>query len=102
PIEHTAASYDPALMFWSCTYVHSPASGPTWDHHSAFVTGYMTAGWAPTSIGSAAYAVSDAFEVNNYLGQSDYSYDIDYTTRWFFFVCSKMTAGVSDGKPRIV
>ncbi len=62
----------------------------------------ITAGWAPTDINGAAYAVSDAFEVNTYLGQSDYLYDIDYTTRWFFFVCSKMSGGVSDGIPRIV
>lgn len=102
PIEKTALSYDPALMFWSCTYVHAPAGTPTYDHHSAFVTGYMTATWEPTDITGAAYAVSDAFEVNSYLGQSDYLYDIDYTTRWFFFVCSKMTAGVSDNIPRIV
>jgi hypothetical protein len=107
PIEHTASSYDPALMSWSCTYVHAPAGTPTWDHHSAFVTGYMSADWAPTSIGSAAYSVIDAFEVNAYLGQSDYDYsgdipELDYTKRWFFFVCTKMTAGVSDGKPRIV
>ncbi len=102
PIEHTASSYDPALMKWSCTYVHDPAGTPTWDHHSAFVTGYMTAAWVPTDIGGAAYAVLDAFEVNAYLGQSDYLYSIDYTKRWFFFVCGKVTAGVSDGKPRIV
>ena len=102
PREKTAASFDPALMSWSCTYVHSPASGPTWSHFPAFVTGYMTAAWAPTTISSAAYAVTDAFEVNNYLGQSDYSYSIDYTKRWFFFVCTKMVGGVSDGKPRIV
>jgi hypothetical protein len=27
PAEHTGDSYDPALMFWSCTYVHAPAPG---------------------------------------------------------------------------
>jgi hypothetical protein len=102
PAEHTADSYDPALMFWSCTYVHAPSGTVTWDHHSAFVTGYMTAAWAPADIDSAAYAVTDAFEVNRYLGQSDYLYDIDYTKRWFFFVCTKMVDGVSVGKPRIV
>jgi len=102
PSEHTAFSDDPALMFWSCTYVHSPASGPTWDHHSAFVTGYMTAEWTPTNIDDAAYSVSDAFEVNSYLGQSDYLYDIDYTKRWFFFVCTKMVGGASLGKAKIV
>lgn len=106
PNERTDSSFDPALMFWSCTYVHSPSSGPTWDHHSAFVTGYMSAEWAPTSAASAAYTVTDAFEVNSYLGQSDYDYSaipgLDYTKRWFFFVCTKVVNGVSDGKPRIV
>ncbi len=102
PVEHTAASTDPALMKWSCTYVHSPASSPIFDHHSSFVPGYMTAGWVPTDISGAAYAVTDAFEVNNYLGQSDYLYDMNYTTRWFFFVCTSMVGGVSQGKPRIV
>lgn len=102
PIEKTALSYDPALMLWSCTYVGDPAGTPTWDHHSAFVTGYMTAGWVSTDINGAAYAVSDAFEVNSYLGQSDYLYGMDYTRRWFFFVCSRMSGGVSDGTPRIV
>lgn len=103
PSEHTAASADPALMFWSCTYVNNLSPGPTtWEHHSAFVTGYMTAGWATTDINGAAYAVMDAFEVNSYLGQSDYLYGIDYTKRWFFFACTKMVNGVSDGKPRIV
>lgn len=106
PVEHTASSTDPALMKWSCTYVHSPAGTATWDHHSAFVTGYMTAAWASTDINGAAYAVTDAFEVNNYLGQSDYDYSgisgLDYTKRWFFFVCTKMVNGVSDAKPRIV
>lgn len=102
PCERTAASVDPALMFWSCTYVGDPAGTPTFDHHSAFVTGYMTAEWEPTDIDGAAYAVSDAFTVNDYLGQSDYLYDIDYTKRWFFFVCTKMTGGVSDGVHRIV
>lgn len=102
PSEHTLNSYDPALMKWSCTYVHDPAGSPSFDHHSAFVTGYMTAAWVPTDINGAAYAVMDAFEVNNYLGQSDYDYGMDYTRRWFFFACTKMTAGVSDGMPRIV
>lgn len=102
PAENTAGSLDPALMFWSCTYVHGPAGSPSFDHHSAFVTGYMTKDWASTDIAGADYAVSDAFEVNNYLGQSDYLYDIDYTKRWFFFVCRRMTQGVSEIKPRIV
>lgn len=102
PSEKTALSFDPADMFWSATYVHAPGGSPTFDHHSAFVTGYMTADWTPTDISGAAYAVVDAFEVNTYLGQSDYAYDIDYTTRWFFFLCTKMAAGVSDEKPRIV
>lgn len=100
-------STDPALMFWSCTYVHGPAGSPTFDHHSKFVTGYVDANFKPTTIGSAAYSVIDAFETNNYLGQSDYDYSSaiapsDYTTRWFFFVCTKMSAGVSDNSPRIV
>ncbi len=107
PNEKEMSSTDPALMFWSCTYVHSPASGPTYDHHSAFVTGYMTADWAPTDIDGAAYAVIDAFETNNYLGQSDYDYSgditaLNYVRRWFFFVCTKMSGGTSDDKPRIV
>lgn len=107
PNEKVDGSSDPALMKWSCTYVHTPAGTPTWNHHSAFVTGYMDADWAPTTIGSAAYAVIDAYEVNNYLGQSDYDYTadvtgLDYTKRWFFFACTKMTAGVSDNSPRIV
>lgn len=107
PTENTAGSADPALLFWSCTYVHAPSGTPTFDHHSAFLTGYMTSDWKPTDINGAAYAVIDAFEVNNYLGQSDYDYTpnvtgLDYTKRWFFFVCTKMAAGVSDDSPRIV
>ena len=106
PSEKTASSYDPALMFWSCTYVHAPAGTPTWSHHSSFVTGYMSAAWASTNISGAAYAVLDAFEVNSYLGQSDYDYsgitNLDYTKRWFFFACTKMVGGISDGKPRLV
>lgn len=106
PIEHTANSYDPALMKWSCTYVHDPSGSPAWDHHSSFVTGYMTADWQSTDISNAAFAVQDAFEVNSYLGQSDYDYsgieNLDYTKRWFFFVCTKMVNGVSNNKPRIV
>lgn len=108
PNEHTASSTDPSLMFWSVSYVHAPSSGsPTWDHHSAFVTGYMDANWKPTTKANAAYAVIDAFEVNNYLGQSDYDYTqnilgLDYTKRWFFFACTKMANGVSDNSPRIV
>lgn len=102
PTEHTADSVDPALMSWSCTYVSDPSGTPAFDHHSAFVTGYMTEEWAPTDISGAAFAVIDAFEVNTYLGQSSYNYTYDYTKRWFFFLCTKMTAGVSDGKSRIV
>lgn len=106
PIEHTANSYDPALMKWSCTYVHDPSGSPTWDHHSSFVTGYMAADWTSADISNAAWSVQDAFEVNSYLGQSDYDYsgitNLDYTKRWFFFVCTKMVGGVSLGKPRIV
>lgn len=102
PSEHTASSFDPAHMFWSCTYVHGPAGTPTYDHHSAFVTGYMGGGWMPTTSTSDGYIVIDAFEVNNYLGQSDYVYGSDYTKRWFFFLCTRMFGGVSDGKPRIV
>lgn len=107
PTEKTADSTDPALMFWSCTYVNDPAGSPTFDHHSAFVTGYMDAAWSPTNQAGAAYAVIDAFEVNSYLGQSDYDYTadvtgLDYTKRWFFFVCHRMTAGVSDDTLRIV
>jgi hypothetical protein len=101
PVEH--GSSDPALMKWSCTYVHGPSGTPTFDHHSAFVTGYMTSDWVSTDINGAAYAVTDAFEVNNYLGQSDYNYStMDYTKRWFFFVCQKMQNGVRGAASRIV
>jgi hypothetical protein len=107
PAEHTAGSTDPALMKWSVTYVHAPDGTPTFDHHSAFVTGYMTAAWAPSDLSSADYAVYDAFEVNNYLGQSDYDYTadvtgLDYTRRWFFFLCKRVTGGTLDNSPRIV
>ena len=107
PNEKTEYSTDPALMFWSCTYVHAPSGTPTFDHHSKFVTGYMTADWSPTTEADAAYSVMDAFETNNYLGQSDYDYTndvtgLDYSKRWFAFVCTKMSGGVSDNSPRIV
>lgn len=102
PSEKTASSKDPALMKWSCTYVSDPSGTPAFDHHSSFVTGYMSSDWSPSSLASAGYAVYDAFEVNNYLNQSDYVYDIDYSKRWFFFLCNKVTNGVADNKARIV
>jgi hypothetical protein len=102
PSEYTAASVDPALMKWSCTYVGDLDTTPTFDHHSSFVTGYMTSDWEPTNLAGADYAVVDAFEVNRYLDQSNYEYDIDYSKRWFFFLCTKVVSGVSDEIARIV
>ncbi len=66
---------------------------PSFDYHSAFVTGYMTAAWATAgSIPVTGYAVLDYRELDIYRDQTDYIYsaktgvfDGDYSKRWLYF-----------------
>lgn len=76
-----------------------------------FVTTYMTAAWAPTTVlADAAYCIytpSPVYEFNSFLDQASYDYTADitglnYAHRWFWFMCLPVTAGVIGADPRIV
>lgn len=84
---------DAAFFRIDATYYN--IAGDTFDYHEGFVTGYMTAAWASTALGSADWLVTDFREFNNYLDASDYAYPgADYTKRWFMFKCQAMSGGV--------
>lgn len=90
------SDYDFTKTFWDCTYVDISGS-PTFDWHSAFVTGYMAADWTPTNLAGASYAVYACWEMDLYLNQTDYVYiGHDYSKRWIMFATYKVTAGVVD------
>jgi len=86
----------------SCTYVD--IGGGTFDHHEAFVGGYMTAAWAVTDDPSlAAFAPTDCREVNPYLDINDFPFDgVDYSIRWLFFIVGRVADGAVVGDPATV
>lgn len=90
-----------ADYFIDCTFINV-SGAPTFDYHNAFVTGYMTAAWAPTNLAGAAYAITSIAgnigwprEHNLYLGATDYLYPgVDYTKRWLMFSVYPVVGGV--------
>jgi hypothetical protein len=101
PFDHTADSHDPTLMRWDCTYTR--LSDNAFVTKFDFVTGYMTAAWAPTpTIADAAYVVIDCQEVNTYPNFNDFNYSVIpgvdqigevYNVRQFFFTVQKVVNG---------
>lgn len=82
------------FTFFDCTYINV-AGAPTFDFHSAFVTGYMDASWKPSTLANAAYAVMSVQEHNLYLNSSDFIYGgVDYSKRWLLFNCYTVSNGV--------
>jgi hypothetical protein len=84
---------NPNLTRFDCTYVQ--LTGNTFDYHQGFVTGYMTASWAPTSNPAlAAWVVLNVRELDLYLGQNTFAFSgVDYTKRWFYFEVQPVVAG---------
>jgi hypothetical protein len=84
---------DPLLVRFDCTYVD--LDDMSFDYHEGFVTGYMTAAWAPTTDpNAAAWSVIECQELNLYLGNTTYQFDgFDYTKRWLWFRVQPVVAG---------
>lgn len=87
---------NPNLWRLDCTYVNLGTLA--FDFHQAFVTGYMTAEWVPTSDPAlAAWNVRNFLQTNVYLDIHDQTVDgEDYTLRRFYFNCAPVVAGVID------
>ena len=86
--QSTAGSPTYANTLFGCLNLKLGAS-PSYDYHSAFVTGYMSSTW--TTLGSipvTGYAVVNYRELDVYFEQSDYVYPgVDYSKRWLYFDC---------------
>jgi hypothetical protein len=87
---------DPLDLQFDCTYVD--LTGATFDHHSGFVTGYMTEDWVSTAVAAdAAWAVQDCYQLDTDVEYNSYSFAADefnYTTRRIYFVVRPVIAGV--------
>ena len=104
-------STDYTKTFFSCVNMKLGGS-PSYDYHSAFVTGYMTAAWVSAgSIPATGYAVLDYRELDIYLDQTDYVYPPktnvfsgDYSKRWLYFDCYPIVGStvITAGGPKIV
>lgn len=93
PSTKTSPSTDPADLKLNCTYFNTESG--LYDHHAAFVTGFMTAAWVSTpSAAAATYAIQDMREINPYLDQSSFLYSADYTKRWLAFTVQPVVGGV--------
>lgn len=96
--KHPSASTDPLDLAFDCTYVDLDAS--TFDYHPAFVTGYMTLAWQPTTDpNDAAYAVLDCSEHDLDLAFHDYDFSAvtNYQKRWFSFMVLPVVDGAIVG-----
>lgn len=93
PVEKGSSRGTYEDAFFDCTYVDVSGT-PSFDYHSAFVTGYMSATWTTTDLAGAAYAVLTMWENNLYYGCTDHKYaGENYTSRWFNFLCYPVVAG---------
>ena len=86
------AGADPAQTKICCTYVN--LSSLAFDHHSSFITGYMSATWTtlPSSVG-AAWIVQNIREVDAYLNMNSFTFPVDYRDRWFYVTVQPVAGG---------
>lgn len=93
PRDKTAASTNPDLCFFDCTYID--LAGLTYDYHAGFIKGWMTEEWGlGTDASDSAYVVLYLQETDSYKSFHSYTFDGDYTTRYFFATVQRVVAGV--------
>ena len=106
--EDLAAPTDYTQTLICCLYATLSGS-PSYDYHSAFLSGYLDATLTPVgSIPTAGFALLDAVETNPWLEATDFVYDSsyllggDYTKRWLKLITHPIVGGVVQSSFQIV
>lgn len=77
---------------YDCTYYDIDAD--TFDYHEGFLNGWMKADWTPgTDDTDSAWAVMYISECSTYRQQYSYTFDEDYTKKWFFVTVQAVPEG---------